>query len=246
MRMWLQTTLRKRGYELRKAPLPKFQSVSVFDLAMQYLILTRGEKLTFVEVGANDGKSDDPLREYILKYRWRGVLIEPQPDVFQSLKANYAGIVDEVAFENVAISRSVSPIEMYRSPHTAVGATVASSQAKIAAKQLHLKASELERIMVPTARLDDIVAKHGLESLHILQLDTEGLDWEVLQTLDLRKTRPLLIRFEHGHLSPKAIGEMTAHLNAHGYDVSFGGYESDSVGLRQDVIGGLGRDAAGA
>jgi FkbM family methyltransferase len=236
MKDWVRTAARRRGYEIRKAPFPNFQAVSVYDLALHYLIATRGTQLTFIEVGANDGISDDPLREFILKYHWKGVLIEPQPAVFETLKRNYAGKDDGISFENVAISSNPAPLELYRLCSTSPS-SVASSNPKIAAKQLQVKAHELEKIMVPTTKLDDIVAKYGMNSLDILQLDTEGCDWDVLQTLDLTKTRPWQIGFEHGHLSPMAIGKMTEHLNAHGYRVHFGGYETDSVALRNDFYG---------
>jgi FkbM family methyltransferase len=237
----LQRTARKYGYEVRKAPQANFGCVSVFDLAMQYLIAIRGEQQIFLEVGANDGVSGDPLREYILKYKWQGVMVEPQPDVFARLKANYAGEHEGIAFENVAISSDPNPLKMYRLPissrdSTLGTSTVASGDPKVAAKQLHMKTADLEKIHVPTARLNDLMQKHGLEELGILQLDTEGFDWDALQTLDLTRTRPWLIRFEHGHLSPHAIGAMTKHLNAHDYDVNFGGYEADSIALRKDFI----------
>jgi FkbM family methyltransferase len=241
MKRWVRSRARKYGYEIRKAPPPNFQSVSVFDLALHYMMATGGDALTFIEVGANDGLSGDPMREYILKHPWRGVLVEPQPDVFARLQANYPAVGDRIAFENVAVSRSREPIAMYRlplsSPKSTIGtATVASSNQKIAARQLDAKLEELEKIMVPTASLDDLVAKHGMEKLDVLQLDTEGFDWEVLQSLDLTRTRPRLIRFEHGHLTPQTIAAMTQHLNANGYDLSFGGYEQDSVALRKDLI----------
>jgi FkbM family methyltransferase len=242
MKALVQRAVRKYGYEIRKAPLPNFRCVSVFHLALNYLIAVRGEKKTFLEVGANDGSSgDDALHEFILKHKWKGVLVEPQPDVFARLKANYAGVHEGIAFENVAVSTDPKPLTMYRLAPSAPGstlgtATVASAHAKIAAKQLQMSADKLERIEVPTARLDDIVARHGLSELDILQLDTEGFDWDALQTLDLKKTRPWLIRFEHGHLSPEAIAAMTRHLNDHEYDVHFGGYESDSVALRKDFV----------
>jgi FkbM family methyltransferase len=241
MKALVQRTARKYGYEIRKAPLPNFKCVPVFDLALHYLIAVRGERQTFLEVGANDGLSGDPLREYILKHEWKGVLVEPQPDVFARLVKNYAGEHEGLSFENVAVSSDPRPITMYRMPPSAAEstlgtATVASADPKITARQLGVSADQLEKIQVPTARLDDIVARHGLAELDILQLDTEGFDWDVLQTLDLNRTRPWLIRFEHGHLSPKAIGDMTAHLNAHDYDVNFGGYESDSLALRSDFI----------
>jgi FkbM family methyltransferase len=192
-------------------------------------------------VGANDGVFGDPLREHIVRHPWRGVLIEPQPDVFQKLKSNYAGFEDRIFFENIAISDDPAPISLYRLPasHTGGGdfaASVASFDRKTTARQLGVNPDQLEKIVVPTARLDDIIAKYHLDSLDILQLDTEGFDWHVLQTINLKKTRPLLIRFEHGHLSPKAIGEMTQHLNAHDYLVNFGGHESDSVAMRSDFV----------
>ena len=241
MKSLLRQMARRFGYEIRKAPLPNFESVPVFDLAIHYLLATRGEKLTFIEVGANDGRFGDPLRSYIMKYPWRGTLIEPQPDVFERLKANYSEFDGRISFENVAIANDPTPIHLYRLPANSLkssefATTVVSRNEKITSKLLGVNANELEQITVPTARLNDIVLKYQLFNLDILQLDTEGFDWDVLQTLDLTKYKPLLIRFEHGHLSPKVIVKMTQHLNSHGYLLNYGGFESDSVALCKDFI----------
>jgi FkbM family methyltransferase len=237
MKMWLQRTARKYGYEIRKAPFPGFESVPVFELAIHYLIVTRGPVLTLVQVGANEGRDDDPIRPYLLEYPWRALLIEPQPEVFERLKQNYAGLESRLSFENVAISNNPEPLKLFRLPPTAKASdSIVSFDPKIIAKQSGLKPQDMVAISVPTARLDDILLKHELTHVDVLQLDTEGYDWDVLQTLDLTKTRPLLIRFEHGHLSPGSIGAMTQHLNRHDYQVYYGGYESDSVALRKDFI----------
>jgi FkbM family methyltransferase len=233
MRYWLQRAARKYGYEIRKAPFPDFQSVSVFDLALHYLMATRGENLTFIEVGANDGRSSDLLCNLIEKHHWRGVLIEPQPAAFEKLKTHYAGMSDRLSFENVAISSDPNPLVLYGIPNST--STLASANPKIVTQQSGVKLQDLVKMTVQTARLDDVVRKHGLSALDVLQLDTEGYDWDVLQTLDLSATRPWLIRFEHGHLPPMMIGKMTQYLNAHGYDMAYGGYEHDSVALRKDL-----------
>jgi len=237
MKQWIQRAARKYGYEIRKAPFPGFLSVPVFDLALHYLIITRGEQLTLIQVGANAGREDDPIRPYLLKYPWKGVLIEPQPDVFEKLKENYAALDGKIAFENVAISTSLAPLQLYRLPPSATPSdSIVSFDPKIVAKQSNLRSEDMVAISVPTARLDDIVMKHGLTDVNILLLDTEGYDWDVIQSLDLVRTAPLLIRFEQGHLPPKAIGNMIQHLNRHNYSVYYGGYESDSVALRNDFI----------
>jgi FkbM family methyltransferase len=234
MKMWIQRTVRKYGYEIRKAP-SNYQSIPIFDLAVRYLIAMRGEALTFVQVGAHDGK-DDALRPYILKHPWKGVLIEPQPDVFARLKANYAEVNSRISFENVAISNSAAPLQLYRLPaRIAPSDSIVSFDRKVIAKQSGIKPHEMEAIAVPTARLDDILHKYQLDP-DLLQLDTEGYEWNVLQTIDLTQSRPRLIRFEHGHMTPQVIGTMTQHLNRYGYLVYYGGYEGDSVALRNDVL----------
>lgn len=241
MKSLMRTMALRFGYEIRKAPSPNYKSVSVFDLAIHYLLRTRGHELTFIEAGANDGALGDPLRNYILKYSWRGVLIEPQPDVFEKLKVAYLEAGNRLAFENVAISNNPAPLELYRLPagrfrKDDFPSTVASADQKVTARQLGVRPRDLEKIVVPTNRLDDIVKKYNLHDLDILQIDTEGLDWEVLQTINLTETRPRMIRFEHGHLSPKVIIRATNYLNNHGYDVNYGGNESDTVALRSDFI----------
>src|SRR5438552_16548503 len=44
-----------------------------------------------VQVGAHDGAVVDPLRAELVYRRWRGVLVEPVPYVFERLRANYEG-----------------------------------------------------------------------------------------------------------------------------------------------------------
>src|SRR4051812_25620205 len=46
---------------------------------------------TFVQIGANDGLHDDPVRQHALAHRWRGILVEPDPVHFARLTSNYAG-----------------------------------------------------------------------------------------------------------------------------------------------------------
>ena len=236
MKLALQRAARRRGYEIRKSPTHGYKAISVLRLGIEYMLATRKDPLSFVEVGANDGLFDDELHSFIVKHRWKGLLIEPQPDVFARLVENYAPMSDVLSFENVAISNQGEWIEMYRLPAKQNGegeweASVASASSKTTAKSLGVSAGSLEKIKVPTAKLDDLVVKHGLEKLDILQLDTEGFDFDVVQTLNLRKTRPKLIRFEHGHMAPQTIEAMAKHLNAMDYDLYYGGYEADSIAL---------------
>lgn len=51
-----------------------------------------GPELTFVQVGVFDGITHDPLRKYIEKFGWRGILMEPQSKAAQRLRDLCRGI----------------------------------------------------------------------------------------------------------------------------------------------------------
>ena len=48
----------------------------------------------------------DPLHKFIVKHPWRGILIEPQTDVFERLKSTYQEQAGRLTFENTAIGRN--------------------------------------------------------------------------------------------------------------------------------------------
>jgi len=54
-------------------------------------MLDIGPDLAFIQIGAFDGMTADPLRKYIEKYGWRGVLVEPQARAANKLRELYAG-----------------------------------------------------------------------------------------------------------------------------------------------------------
>jgi len=72
-------------------------------------------------------------------------------------------------------------------------------------------------IPVECIPLQDLLDRHGIAHIDLLQIDTEGHDATVLETLDLGRVAPALIQYEHRHLT---VGEQEAcasRLRRHGY-----------------------------
>ena len=67
----------------------------------------------FVQVGSNDGIRADPLYPWIIKYCWRGILIEPVQYLFEKLKHNYRDR-EGLIFENAAIAETDGCKAFYR------------------------------------------------------------------------------------------------------------------------------------
>ena len=54
--------------------------IDVLDLLLTKVSAERPD-FFFVQIGANNGLTDDPIRQFVTKYHWHGVLVEPQPQV---------------------------------------------------------------------------------------------------------------------------------------------------------------------
>ena len=42
----------------------------------------------FIQIGSNDGKYDNPIHEYVIKFKWSGILVEPNINCFNKLVKN--------------------------------------------------------------------------------------------------------------------------------------------------------------
>lgn len=74
-----QSAVRALGYDVVRLPHQVSNPLDLVDLLVRDA-LNRDSQFFFVQVGANDGVNDDPLRACVLKYRLSGLLIEPLPD----------------------------------------------------------------------------------------------------------------------------------------------------------------------
>jgi hypothetical protein len=244
----LQSYLLGKGIEVRKAPGQQKSQISVFRLAVHALMMQkRQEPLSFIRIGANDGVYGDPLRSYIRRFAWKGILVEPQPDVFARLVENYSDCADHLIFENVAISPVDTQVTLFRVPGlTALSGqkmqdslTVTSMYADVVARQGGVDAHSLERVVVPALTLDALIKRHDFSSFDLLQVDCEGFDGEVLKTLDLNTSRPSLIQFEHGHMQRQDLNDLERRFAAHDYELLYGGRFADSLAMPRNFLESL-------
>src|SRR5947209_8058963 len=102
LKLLLQSLAHRLGYRIERLVETGEASLDVFGLVV-YRLIHEIPDLFFLQIGAHDGITDDPLRQYVLKYHWRGLLLEPQPRLFAQLKANYQS-EPQLMFENAALA----------------------------------------------------------------------------------------------------------------------------------------------
>ena len=86
--------LRRLGVERSYRPAALFRHPDWnFDdplkLAVAYALRRRPD-FTFLQVGAFDGRTDDPIYPLVEEFGIRGIVVEPQPEMLETLRASYA------------------------------------------------------------------------------------------------------------------------------------------------------------
>lgn len=198
------------------------------------------DRVCFVQIGSNDATHGDPLRDLSLRRKWRGVLVEPVPYVFERLRAAVAG-VDHLVPENAAISHEDGTQDFhYLAESTDPNLPEWYDQLGSFSLDTVLHPYHLERIpdladRVVTAPVrcmtfDTLWRKHDLPQLDLLHVDAEGYDDEILKLVDLEALRPRIVLYESKHLDD-ARRRATAHrLSSCGYQLMEVG--PDTLALR--------------
>lgn len=138
----------------------------------------------FVEVGANDPHARS--QTWHLEHAgWNGVLIEPQPDLADKLRAARKGKVFAAACSSPDQAGGTLPLHV-------AGPLSSLNRERMA------PGAEPERVIdVPIRTLDDILEEAGAKpGFEFLSIDVEGHELEVLSGFSVQRWKPKLILLE--------------------------------------------------
>lgn len=192
-------------------------------------ILSKKGSITLIEVGANVGATaSDPFYQFIQAHfksnqqngnsNIKAVLIEPVPELYQQLAANYANCKG-VKCLNLAIADRVGTKTFY---HFRGGIDIKALGLPSFAHQLGSfdiknieaacpafldKKSKLDfwqkNVVVseiPCKSLNDVVVSERLLNIDVLVIDAEGYDYEILKAINFSISSPEYVNYERTHL----------------------------------------------
>lgn len=187
---YLQTKLLERGWWI--------QQVNFFERFLAKLYYQNGE-FTFLQIGAFDGVSHDGLYWYVQRFRGRGVVIEPLPDVYARLCENFKWI-DTVKPVNVAIHHSKTVIDMFSVkdlkqdiPAWALGS---STFDKNWLTKQGIAECDIEVTTDSEMHLMDLIEEDKEFEVTVLQIDADRYGSEIIKMIDSERVRSILIKYE--------------------------------------------------
>jgi FkbM family methyltransferase len=246
------------GYEIRRMPPPNVGSVKPLvyaDFLRMYFEYQDFSEFYFVQIGANDGVTNDPLHPFVKEHGLRGLMVEPQRNVFNRLQQNYAGFPG-LTFANVAISDQTSlPLYYFDEEFAKIYEEEIGKNATgiTSMDREHLRTiirfyyrqfkgnrrPSLEEIdkwivteEVDCLTLDALLETYAVSRVDLLQIDVEGYDAHIVRMVNFDKIRPKIINFEHKHLSVADRLECQANLQSAGYALF--NHSGDTCGMLVD------------
>ncbi|MDA0314294.1 MAG: FkbM family methyltransferase [Bacteroidetes bacterium] len=171
---------------------------------------------TVVQIGANDGITHDPIHKFIKRDDWKGVLLEPQPNVFHEFLTKIYAKNKGIRPLCAAIGEKDGTQPIYKvgfsSMRWATGLASFSKEKIEKAFEDGIVASNCKRfgIEIPTDQSQwisqeevqvispaTLIQTYNLQQIDLLQIDAEGYDLEVIRIFDIATTQPKAIIFEN-------------------------------------------------
>jgi hypothetical protein len=81
---------------------------------------------------------------------------------------------------------------------------------------------------------ESLCRKHKVTGIDLIHVDADGYDFEVIKLIAFAFHRPLVLLYEHKHLSPVDHAACRAYRNTRGYESMEDG--ADTVCLQRDAI----------
>jgi len=170
-------------------------------------LLDNTKNIFFLQIGANDGISDDPIHNLIKKNNWTGILFEPGKDAFDELIKNYNGY-ENLTFVNAAVSNYDGRGKLFcgtTTPHF----TLNELKAKV------MFCIEPIPVEVEIVCPETIIKNYNIKNIDLLQIDAEGHDFTIIKAFPFDVIKPKIIRYEYVNLAYDDYDD--TFLKQHGY-----------------------------
>jgi FkbM family methyltransferase len=199
-------------------------------------------KFDFVQIGAHVGKEGDFLAPSVHKKQLKGILVEPVPYLFETLKKNYEDCKN-LFFENLAISNEDGVREFhYVDEHANDFSHLPDHASQIGSlSRAHTTTfaagARVTTLQVRTLTLASLLARYYVTELELLYVDAEGYDFRILMDLNLDQVKPKMIFFENKNLEGafKKSGQyqvLLRHLLKNGYKILEEDHDNTLVGRK--------------
>lgn len=227
---------------------PKKGSLSEF---INEFSISKRNSLFVVQIGANDGINNDPIHKFIKRDNWNGVLLEPQSYVHKEFLSKIYKKNKNIHTLNAAISAEDGTQKLYKisfcdmrwatglasfqkeSLEIAFSSGLVEKKCKKYNLEIPPQGERITTEEIMTISPESLRDKYNISKIDLLQIDTEGYDYEVIKIFNLKKFEPKVVVFENKHLSEEDMKACCEHLKNNKYD--FKNFGDNTIAMKHPL-----------
>ena len=183
-----------------------------------------------VVIGAHSGLF---LKDLVSEYQDQNILlVEPVPYNYEILDSEYKDDPKVIICKNAIIDKSKKNFFYYvkKESITKLGKHWASQIGSFDKnhilnhknKRFDIKEDDIETIQIEFITFDDLIQKYSIKSIDKLQIDVEGAEYKIMNSINFNKIEINKILFESKHfdgtfIEGKKLQEIEEKLKSNGY-----------------------------
>jgi FkbM family methyltransferase len=183
-----------------------------------------------VVIGAHSGLY---LKDLVVEYQGRNILlVEPVPYNYEILDLEYKDDPKIIICKNAIIDKSKKDFFYYvkKESITKLGKHWASQIGSFDKnhilnhknKRFDIKEDDIETIQIEFITFDDLIQKYSIKSIDKLQIDVEGAEYKIMNSINFQKIEINKILFESKHfdgtfIEGKKLKAIEEKLKSNGY-----------------------------
>mgnify|MGYP005736365299 FL=1 len=183
-----------------------------------------------VVIGAHSGLF---LKDLVSEYQDQNILlVEPVPYNYEILDSEYKDDPKIIICKNAIIDKSKKDFFYYvkKDSVTKLGKHWASQIGSFDKnhilnhknKRFDIKEDDIETIQIEFITFDDLIQKYSIKSIDKLQIDVEGAEYKIMNSINFQKIEINKILFESKHfdgtfIEGKKLQEIEEKLKSNGY-----------------------------
>ena len=185
-----------------------------------------------VVIGAHSGLF---LKDLVSEYQDQNILlVEPVPYNYKILDSEYKDDPKVIICKNAIIDKSKKDFFYYvkKESITKLGKHWASQIGSFDKnhilnhknKRFDIKEDDIETIQIEFITFDDLIQKYSIKSIDKLQIDVEGAEYKIMNSINFQKIEINKILFESKHfdgtfVEGKKLQEIEEKLKSNGYKI---------------------------
>jgi FkbM family methyltransferase len=169
---------------------------------MDRIIEMLNHKKVFIQIGTNNG--NDNFNKIIRKYKPdKTILVEPNIHLKDNISKNYEGL-NNIFIKLSAIDINRGETKLY------IPSNKGYSDAHFSMRPMNDWGNSKEELTTITAegiKFEDLLKEFNIDHINYLQIDTEGFDYEIINSIDFNNINIDIIRFEKWEFSSESFSK---------------------------------------